>query len=1813
MKKFTQSGLLISWRKEPFMKALRYLFMVLLLPLLAANDSLAQVNDSVPPVALCKDITVSLSPGGGCGGEHVLLLWDVMNSNTMSLKNAMEAAGFVVTMPAVPEYQWDGTNPPLDGFAAVVHLDGMTASNPLPLAAQNALVDFVLNQGKAFIHDEWDAHEIDYLLTQTAMSPIVILKRISGVTAMMTYTSVPAYASHPVLTGVSSPFTFLAGANVGPVREYQLYPAEAIMTDQNGSAAVAVRDLGAGRIVGFSHAGNYLGSSCLSNVNVQRLYVNALSWATHRGNSCVTINASQVDNGSTDNDGISGMTVSPNYFTCANTGANTVTLTVTDNSGNSSTCQSIVTVNDMTIPVAKCRNITVNLNDAGLIDVFPYQVDNGSSDECGVSGLGLSRNTFNCTDILTNPNPVVLTVTDNSGNTKTCVANITVRDFVPAVALCHDVTVTLDENGNGTLTAQQVDNGSSDACGIAGMALNRTVFTCAELLTNPNSVTLTVTDINNNVSTCYAGVTVTEIIPPVALCRDVTVILDADGNGALTAQQVDNGSSDGCGIADMTLSKTQFSCADILTNPNSVLLTVTDMAGNTATCHTFVTVADTMSPVALCHNVTVILDAGGNGTLTAQQADNGSYDVCGIAGMALSKTAFSCDDVPFNPNPVDLVVTDIAGNTSICSLLVTVTDETAPEALCKNVTVNLDASGNVILAPQQLDNGSSDACGIAGMVIDKTFFTCDDLLTNPNLVTLTVTDINGNSSFCSGAVTVEDVTAPVVHCRNITVQLDAAGTAAILPSDVDSNSRDACGIAEMTVAPDVFDCGDAGVNTVILTVTDVSGNTSFCNAAVTVEDVMPPVVHCRNITVQLDITGTATIIPSDVDSSSWDACGIAEMTVVPDFFDCNDVGVNTVTLTVTDVNGNSSYCMAAVTVEDPVIPVFTSPEDITVYADAGCNYDISVLNTGDVTDEWDNCQPLQAIYSDSITEGACEGSHIIIRTWSVMDIHGNQSDGQVQIITVLDTIAPTFTAPPDITMTNDDFNNYGPIVSLTGDVTDEWDNCSAGLQATFSDVMAPGSNVLSRTWHLEDNCGNAAPDQVQTITVTDSWNFVILAKDLVTMKKSNVYSGGVGVKKAGGKLELRDYSDITAPGTFGVADNITKDGTSAITDATYDPATEPWPVFEAMPYTGTLSIHVPNNTTVYLNDTLYKEIVTGTNATVVFTQPVVNIDRKFDIGDGSTIKFDRCGVFRLDEKMVLRKNVNINPGNTSVKFYINQAVTVGEGAHVNGYFFLGRKNSADTAIHNLTIADSKPTKPAVFKGIFMAKSVSSGKHTNWYLSSDFHVCPPVEDPGIFKCMKDMIICYEDSAFNLLTMMRINREMMDITTDQPAIFPVGTTTVTWTIRYSNGYVANCIQHITRSGKIAVDITSAGLYCSGAVELTANVAGTPATDYLWSTGETTPVVQAWSSGEYIVNVVNSMGCYAEDTLVVAAEPADLISSYVMLARERIELKGSVVHSGGIGVMKSSDGQAELKESSVVTAPGVFAKAVLIPVDGSSILSAAYYAPATVTLPVFESDAFSGTVNVNVPDNAVVILGDSLYKDVKIGKNADVTFSSGIINIGGLLAIGDGSSVHFTPCTKMRIRGAGYAAGVNGGQLVNINPEDVPLTVYVQNNVNFKKGTVAKGKFYLGKTTGVDFKISTEDSRTVRSNDFTGIFIAKEILSAQNTYWNQSANCGACANQKQLAMNIGSGAEMTLRSYPNPFNSSTSIMFTLPEDSRVTLGVYDLSGKLISTLFDGDAGKDREYIMDFDGSMLSSGVYIYRMITNHGVYTGKLILER
>jgi gliding motility-associated-like protein len=522
-----------------------------------------------------------------------------------------------------------------------------------------------------------------------------------------------------------------------------------------------------------------------------------------------------------------------NQYTFTQSGIFTVVLTVTDASGNSSSCNATVVVVDNVPPLAICQNDTIYLNAFGFVSIQPADIDGGSSDNAGPVTLAASQTSFGCNNM--GSNNVTLIVTDMAGNQTLCMAQVLVLDTVAPTAICQNILVSLDSTGSATITSTMVGAQSTDNCGNGGIGLSLDQYTFGQ--SGTYTVTLTVTDASGNSSTCIATVTVEDNLPPVALCQNDTIYLDASGNASMQPADIDGGSYDNAGGLTLAATQTVFNCNDL--GANNLALIVTDASGNQAFCIASVLVLDTIAPTVACQNISVILNTQGVATITAVQMDNGSTDNCG-SGSLLS---YSVDQSVFTATgtyTVTLTVTDGSGNSSSCMANVQVGDNNPPTAQCQNATIYLDANGNASLLSSDLDGGSFDNGTIVSVIAEQTVFDCSDLGSNP--VSLFVTDDVGNVDSCLALVTVLDTIAPAVICQSITVAMDANDVAVITGIDLDGGTTDNCGTGSLTYTVDQGNFTAEGTYTVTLTVTDASGNTSSCTTEVTVIKPQPALV-----------------------------------------------------------------------------------------------------------------------------------------------------------------------------------------------------------------------------------------------------------------------------------------------------------------------------------------------------------------------------------------------------------------------------------------------------------------------------------------------------------------------------------------------------------------------------------------------------------------------------------------------------------------------------------------------------------------------------------------------------------------------------------------------------------------------------------------------------------------------------------------------------------------------------------------------------------------------------------------------------------
>jgi Spy/CpxP family protein refolding chaperone len=123
-----------------------------------------------------------------------------------------------------------------------------------------------------------------------------------------------------------------------------------------------------------------------------------------------------------------------------------------------------------------------------------------------------------------------------------------------------------------------------------------------------------------------------------------------------------------------------------------------------------------------------------------------------------------------------------------------------------------------------------------------------------------------------------------------------------------------------------------------------------------------------------------------------------------------------------------------------------------------------------------------------------------------------------------------------------------------------------------------------------------------------------------------------------------------------------------------------------------------------------------------------------------------------------------------------------------------------------------------------------------------------------------------------------------------------------------------------------------------------------------------------------------------------------------------------------------------------------------------------------------------------------------------------------------------------------------------------------------------------------------------------------ILEERRAKRQDRWERrkGASDGALEDTGSADLNDTSSSQFALSNYPNPFNPSTEIRFTLPEASHVSLVVYDVQGREISTLVDEHLGAG-EHAAPFNAVNLPTGTYLYRLTVGSGMQTGRMVLMK
>ncbi|MDR7371775.1 HYR domain-containing protein [Flavobacterium aquidurense] len=1098
---------------------------------------------------------------------------------------------------------------------------------------------------------------------------------------------------------------------------------------------------------------------------------------------------------------------------------------------------------ETTPPTVVTKNITVYLNDSGTASILPADIDNNSTGSCGIAKRSLDISDFNCSN--KGANTVTLTITDLGGNTATKTAIVTVVDNIkPTItapaALRMNVTSGCEATGVALGTPVRADN-----CSVASVSNNApTTFPIGD-----TTVTWTVTDESGNTATATQIVTITDnILPtitaPAAVSVNVTSGCEAIGVALGTPVTADN-----CSVASVeNNAPTSFPIGD-----TTVTWTVTDGAGNTASATQIVTVVDNIkptiiAPAAVGVNITLGCEVSGVALGTPVTADN-----CSVASVDNNAPGV----FPIGNTTVTWTITDGSGNTATATQIVTVTDNILPTVSTKNVTVSLDATGKLSITAADINNNSTDNCEIASMSVSPSNFTCSNK--GVNTVTLTVTDVNGNIATGTATVTIIDDILPIVSTKDITVSLDATGNVSIVAGDINNNSTDNCEIASMSIDKNSFSCADKGANTVKLTVTDVNGNTATNTATVTVVDSIMPTVLTKDISVSLDATGNVSIAAADIDNNSTDNCGIATMSVYPNLFSCANIGVNTVTLTVKDQSGNTATKTAIVTVSDTTLPTITAPAPVSVNVTSGCRASGVSLGTpvtsdncsvalvinnapttfpiGNTTVTWtvsdkngntatatqivtvvDNIKPTitaPAAVHVNVTSG-CEAAGVALGTpvtadncsvasvvndaptifpignttitWTVTDRSGNTATA-TQTVTVVDKIKPTITAPPAISI--DALSGCEATGVVLGTPITA-DNCSISSVVNDAPATFPIGNTTV-TWTVTDASDNKET-ATQIVTVTDNILPTITAPATVSV---NVTSGCEAIGLNLGTPVTSDNcsgSTVTnnAPATFPIGNTTV---TWTVTDKSGNKAT----ATQMVTVSDTILPTITAPATVNVNVTSGCE-ATGVNLGTPVTSDncsgskvINNAPATFPIGN-TTVTWtvtDKSGNTATATQTVTVVD-NIKPSITAPAGVSIEAISDCEATGV----VLGTPVTSDNCSVTSVVNDA-PATFSIGKTIvtWTVTDASGNKATATQMVTVVdNIKPTITAPAAVSM--DIASGCRASGVSLGTPVTSdNCSVALVVNNAPTTFPIGNTTVTWTVSDKNGNTATATQIVT----------------------------------------------------------------------------------------------------------------------------------------------------------------------------------------------------------------------------------------------------------------------------------------------------------------------------------------------------------------------------------------------------------------------------------
>ncbi len=458
-------------------------------------------------------------------------------------------------------------------------------------------------------------------------------------------------------------------------------------------------------------------------------------------------------------------------------------------------------------------------------------------------------------------------------------------------------------------------------------------------------VTYTAVDQCGNSASCGMKVTVVDNVAPVAICDlSITVSLDNFGQGQVQASTFGSSSFDNCGVDKLRVSRdgvnffpsVQFTCEDIDAGVIPVTFRVWDTSGNINECVVNAIIKESINPVIACPtDLTLTCDQDfTNLNLTGNPE---FFDNCGV------DTIYHNDIVDLNSCGVGSitriwVVKDKKGNSASCVQMIYLEDNTPVEVIFPDDFTAYDCTFD----PDPADSGEpqvlNDDCeGISITYQDQVFDispSCATILRKWIVIDwcVYVPNSGSNNGYWTDTQQIEifDNDDPEIFCPPDTVvgmlsqNCDGAFVQLTPATALDCNpSVTITNDSPYADNPNANASGfyPPGIHNVTFFAEDGCGNSASCTMQVVVEDAKAPTPICKEIAVSLEPDGTVTVTPQMINHGSYDNCTATNnllFEVSPNVFTCDELGNQTIKLTVTDEAGNSSFCETIINIQDNV-------------------------------------------------------------------------------------------------------------------------------------------------------------------------------------------------------------------------------------------------------------------------------------------------------------------------------------------------------------------------------------------------------------------------------------------------------------------------------------------------------------------------------------------------------------------------------------------------------------------------------------------------------------------------------------------------------------------------------------------------------------------------------------------------------------------------------------------------------------------------------------------------------------------------------